>query len=140
MEPLILVQAWTRAAVPAVLETTPKFAEEAEPLTQVQIHVQKVSLQQIDTSWRRGCPVWIADIFATFPKPYTKREMVTVVLAAKREKLQAVQRSGPTSRIAEISIVFVIRHVRKGRGWARASRKRLLLFLRRSGDTREKHQ
>jgi hypothetical protein len=47
---------------------------------------------------------------------------------------------GATSRIAEILIVFVIGHCRKGRGWARATRLRRLLCLRQSRETCDKRQ
>src|SRR5258708_15725932 len=129
---LFLVQAWTRAAVPIVLETTRKFAKEAEPLAQVQIPVQEVSLQRIYIAGRRARPVRIADVFAAFPNPYAKSEIVLFAVTTKRDEFQAVQELGTTSRIAEILIVFVIRHLRKGRGWARATSFRLLLCLRPS--------
>ncbi len=106
----------------------------------MQIPVQKVSLQQICISGRRGCPVGIADVFATFSNPYAKSEIIMLVVTTKRDKFQAVQELGATSRIAEILIVFVIRQWWKSRGWARATRLVPLLCLRRSRDTCDKRQ
>jgi hypothetical protein len=137
---LFLVQAWARAAVPTGLETTGKFAEEAEPFTQVQIQMQKVALHQVGVSMSRTRQLLNIEIFAAVPSEYAERKVIVLVVPAKRDKLQTVQEFGSTIRIAEIPIVFVIRQLRKGRGLAGATRLRLLPCLRRSADTRDKHQ
>jgi len=105
---LFLVQEWARAAVPTSLETTCKFTEEAEPLTEVQIHMQKVALHQIGISMSRTCQLLDVKIFAAIPSEYAERKVIVLVVTAKGDKLQAVQKFGSTIRIAEMSIVFVI--------------------------------
>src|SRR6202030_751637 len=146
---LFLVQTCARPAVSAGLETACKFAEEAEPLTQMQVHMQKVTLHQIGISRRAASQIWMAEIFATIPCEDAQREVIVLVVTSKRDKLQAVQELSPAIRIAEIPVVFVIRQLRKGRGWAGATRLhgsrgvrgiRGFRRLRRSRSTRDQHK
>jgi hypothetical protein len=131
---LFLVQECARAAVSTGLKATCKFAEEAEPLTEVQIHMQHVTLHQIGISMSRTRQLLDIEIFATIPSEYAERKEIVLVIAAKRDKLQTVQDCGSTIRIAEMSIVFVIRQLREGWGWLGAT------SLRRSAETRDEHQ
>jgi hypothetical protein len=96
--------------------------------------MQHVTLHQIGVSVSRTRQLLNIEIFATIPSEYAKGKVIVLVVTAKGDKLQAVQDFGSTIRIAEMSIVFVIRQLRKGWGWVGAT------SLRRSADTRDKHQ
>src|SRR5580704_3917987 len=101
---LHLVQAWARAAVPAGLKTASKFAEEAEPITQVQIHVYEIALHQIGISRRGASQIKMAEIFAAIAQEDAEGNVVVLVVTAKRYVLQVVQEFGPAIRIAEVPV------------------------------------
>src|SRR5260370_39771595 len=100
-----LVQGSSSPSVPAVQETTCEFTEETKPFAQVKIRVQHVPLHQIRISVRVIRPVWVADVFAAFPNPQAKRDVIVLGLT-ERNELNLSQSAGSTARTLELSRIL----------------------------------
>src|SRR5579864_872461 len=77
-------------------------------------------------------PVWIADVFAAFPNPQAKRDVIVLVLT-ERNELNLIQRVGSTIGIREISRILVVGHLRELLGLLEASDCDVLRALRPRG-------